>query len=263
MLLSISPKNEIQKITRFLKQTLRFTGFSRLIIPLSGGIDSSTVAFLAAKIIGPENILITHLPYKGINKDNDYQLIVNILKTPPQNIFTINIKPVVDLLFSKLNSNLKARNSQLINKIRFGNLMSRVRMTILYDLAKTNNSLVCGTENKSEYLLGYFTLHGDNASDLEPIIHLYKTQVIQLAKYFKIPPKIINKPPSAGLWLNQTDQSELGFSYQEADPILYYYFDKKYSPKKITSLGFPKTLVDKVLTRAKDHSFKHHFSYKI
>ena len=132
--------------------------------------------------------------------------------------------------------------------------MARVRMIILFDLAKQIGGLVCGTENKSEKLLGYFTRFGDAASDLEPISHLYKTQVYQLAKYLKIPGQIINQSPTAGLWDGQTDEGEFGFTYREADQVLHLYFDQKKSLNEIKKLGFKNT--DKIIKRLLNYQFK-------
>ncbi len=133
--------------------------------------------------------------------------------------------------------------------------MARVRMVLLFDLAKKEKALVLGTENKSEYLLGYFTRFGDSAADLEPIKNLYKTQVKALAVYLGVPKKIIDKPPTAGLWPNQTDEGELGFSYKEADKILELWHDKKWTLEKIISAGFKKELVLKIQKRVKETEF--------
>jgi NAD+ synthase len=134
-------------------------------------------------------------------------------------------------------------------------------MTILYDLARKHNALVCGTENKSEKLLGYFTRFGDEASDFEPIQHLYKTQVYQLAKYLNVPKEIVDSPPTAGLWEGQTDEKDFGFSYKEADIVLYLYFEKKNSLSEIISRGFPNA--NKIIDRARKNAFKHHLPYTI
>ncbi|MBI2190192.1 MAG: NAD(+) synthase, partial [Candidatus Levybacteria bacterium] len=135
--------------------------------------------------------------------------------------FILSIKSIVDKLAKTLGV------QPLKDSIRLGNIMARVRMILLYDLAKKHQALVCGTENRSEYHLGYFTRFGDEASDFEPIRHLYKTQVYQLASYLGVPKTVIDKKPTAGLWAEQTDEGEFGFSYKEADPVLYLYFDKK------------------------------------
>jgi NAD+ synthase len=146
-------------------------------------------------------------------------------------------------------------------QLRLGNIMARIRMTALYDLAKEHNGLVCGTENKSEFLLGYFTRHGDEASDFEPIRHLYKTQIYELGKHLNVPESIINLHPTAGLWDGQTDEGDFGFSYQEADLILNLYFDKKMALSKLTTKSYPN--FKKIIQRINRGSFKHHSPYVI
>jgi len=132
-----------------------------------------------------------------------------------------------------------------------------MRMILLFDLAKKYKALVLGTENKTEHLLGYFTRFGDSASDIEPIRHLYKTQVRKLAKYLKIPEKIIKKTPTAGLWQGQTDEREFGFSYGEADQILLLYLDQKKNVEEIVNKGIKLEQVEKVVKRLKANEFKH------
>jgi len=138
--------------------------------------------------------------------------------------------------------------------------MARLRMIFLFDTAKKNQALVCGTENKSERLLGYYTRFGDSASDLEPISHLYKTQVLQLAKYLKIPKKIITTKPSAGLWENQTDEGEFGFTYAEADQVLYLTHDRG-QDINIVKKNFPNA--EKIFKRFLDNQFKLKTPYKL
>lgn len=147
------------------------------------------------------------------------------------------------------------------DNVRKGNIMARVRMIALFDLARKLNALVCGTENRSEHHLGYFTRFGDEASDFEPLQHLYKTQVYELAKYLKVPQFVIEKTPSANLWQNQTDENELGFSYKEADCVLYLYFDTKISVKDIKAQGFENA--EKIIEFAQKNAYKHHVPYKI
>ena len=134
--------------------------------------------------------------------------------------------------------------------------MARQRMICQYALARFLNGLVVGTENLSEYYLGYFTLHGDQACDISPIAGLFKTQVYELARYLGVPNWIIEKKPTAGFWPGQTDEAELGFSYEKADPILYFYFVKNYSKEKITKMGFNSKLVNKVLERVMATEYK-------
>jgi len=131
----------------------------------------------------------------------------------------------------------------------------------LFDLAKKKQALVCGTENKTEHLLGYFTRFGDEASDFEPIRHLYKTEVLKLALYLGVPEKIINQPPSAGLWPGQTDEGDFGFSYKEADQVLELYLEKKLKLEEIEKKGFKKA--GKIIARLKQNLFKHQTPYSL
>lgn len=252
-MLEIDCQEITRKIVEFLKDEVYKAGFKKVIVSASGGVDSSTTLTLATKALGPKNILVALLPYKKINQDSDAKLVIKKLKIPRKNVFEIEISAMVNSFLLRFHP----KQGGTLAKIRLGNIMARVRMILLYDLAKREKALVCGTENKSEYLLGYFTRFGDEASDLEPIRNLYKTQVIALAKYLGVPQKIIVKPPSAGLWKGQTDEEELGFSYKIADKILYFHFDKNYPWPEIEKLGFKKEVVDKVRLRVEKNEFKH------
>ena len=134
--------------------------------------------------------------------------------------------------------------------------MARERMSILYDWALALKALVLGTSNKTEMIMGYFTKYGDGGVDLEPLGDLYKTQVKQLAKYLGVPGAILKKPPSAGLWPGQTDEGEMGISYEELDAILYYMFDKNYSTKRLLTLGFSIENIEKVKNFVKNSEHK-------
>ncbi|OGK15707.1 NAD(+) synthase [Candidatus Roizmanbacteria bacterium RIFCSPHIGHO2_01_FULL_39_12c] len=242
-------KKESEKIIKFLKAAFAKTGLKKLVIGVSGGVDSAASLYLAAKAIRPQKILIAHLYYFQPHISLIRHLCSS-LQIPPQNQLFLSIKKPVD----ELKKSLELTNQHLaINRIRFGNVMARVRMLILFDLAKKHRALVYGTENKSENLLGYFTRYGDAASDIEPISHLYKTQVFQLAKYLKLPPKVLKAKPSAGLWVDQTDEGEFGFTYQEADQVLYQYFDKKISVSVIKK-HFPNA--EKIINFSKKNQFK-------
>lgn len=248
--LSIDPVKTTVKITSFIKTTLRKVGFSRVVIGLSGGVDSSTTCFLAVKALGVDNVYSVLMPYGSLNKQGvkDAKSVIAKLKIPKQNVFLVDVKPMTDKV---------AKHDSSIDKLRRGNIAVRIRMILLFDLAKKLDALVLGTENRTEYLLGYFTRFGDEASDIEPLRGLYKTQVRQLAKYLGVPDKIIKKPPSAGMWQGQTDEKEFGFSYEAADQILFLYHEKKYSSSQIVNKGFDKKIVKKVLERVEDNDFKH------
>ncbi len=199
----------IPDIVGFLKKTFKKQNKSKAVIAVSGGIDSAVALTLLAKSLGVESIYPLFLPY-GDQSIKDSVQIAKWNKIPEQNWRTINIKPVVDLLSTTLNA----------SQIRRGNIMARTRMICVFDTAKELDALVCGTENKSEHYLGYFTRFGDAASDIEPISTLYKTQVRMAAVDLGIPEVFLTKAPSAGLWENQTDEGEMGFTYEDADRAL-------------------------------------------
>jgi len=249
-LLNINPLAETERIVSFIKTTLKQQGFGNVVIGLSGGIDSAVCLSLLEKSLAPQNIFIAHLYYFK-SEINSLKPFLKNLNIPQKNICNISIKNAVDNL--KKISGLTEKSNDY--KIRLGNIMARIRMIFLYDLAKKHNALVCGTENKSEFYLGYFTRFGDGASDFEPIRHLYKTQIYQLADYLNLPKKIVSQSPTAGLWIGQTDEKDFGFSYQEADMVLNLYLDQKKSLEEITSKNFPHG--KKIIARVSKNSFKH------
>ena len=204
-----NPAVQVSQIISFLR-----TKYDELnkdaVIAISGGIDSALGLTLLTKALGAERIMPVFLPF-GQQSVIDSWKIVEFNGFAKEQVKIINIEPLVTAA---------QKSCQTDNKARLGNLMARARMMILYDLAKAKDALVCGTENKSEKYLGYFTRFGDEASDIEPIIHLYKTQVRQLAEYLNLPQEILEKEPSAGLWADQTDELELGFTYEQADLVL-------------------------------------------
>lgn len=248
--LDINPENEKNKITDFIKNTLGKQKINNVIIGLSGGIDSMTSFYLLKNALPPKNIFIAHLYYFE-NSFTDLDKVVKAAGVLSENIHYLSIKKPTDSICELLKIG--------DDKIRTGNVMARIRMIILYDLAKKYKALVCGTENKSEHYLGYFTRFGDEASDIEPIRHLYKTQVYELASYLNVPKEFIVKQPTAGLWEGQTDEKEFGFSYKEADPILYLYFEKKMSLENIKNMGFANA--EKIINFVNKNAYKHNTPY--
>ncbi|MFH1280600.1 MAG: NAD+ synthase [Candidatus Beckwithbacteria bacterium] len=247
-------KKQSEKITKFITSTFKSQGFKKGIIAVSGGLDSAVTLNLATKALGKKNTYTLELPYKRQSTSLS-NLIINHLQIPSSQRRIIKLSRSVDKLAVKLN----AKKHQL----RFGNILARTRMTCLFDQAKKLNTLVIGTENKSENLLGYYTRFGDQASDLNPISHLYKTEVINLADLLDIPKCIINQAPSAGLWADQTDEQELGFSYFKADPILKLLIDNKLSPQAVIKKGYDKTLVEKIHQRLTAVDFKSKVPYHL
>lgn len=228
-----------KKLETFILNAVKTIGRENVLVAVSGGVDSATSLTLAVRSIGRKNVYPVLLPYGKLNDQGtlDALTLVNSLSIPRKNVYKIDIKPFVDTI---LNSD------QTMDNLRRGNIMARVRMILLYDLEKKFEGIVLGTENKTEHLLGYYTRFGDEASDIEPLRSLYKTQVYQLAKYLKVPKNILNKPPTAGLWAGQTDEEEFGFSYALADEVLYLYHEKKLSRQAILKRGYDKKTINKL-----------------
>ncbi len=258
--------NETEKlIVGFIQDTFTRTNKTQAVIAVSGGIDSAVSLYLLSKALGKENIVGLMLPFAIQNMD-DSQLALDFCQISEKNRKTINIQSVVEelvglaTLFDEAQSDSDLQFDNVRQK-RVGNIMARVRMIVLYDWAAKLDALVCGTENKSEKYLGYFTRFGDQASDLEPLEHLYKTQVYELAQFMQLPERLIAKPPSAELWSGQTDENELGFTYAQADLVLQKLIDEKIPAENISLENVDPETVKKIISRVESQAFKQQVPY--
>jgi NAD+ synthase len=233
-------------LVNFLREEAGKVGFKKVVLGLSGGIDSALVAFLAAKAFGPENVLGIMMPYKSSSKESVEHAKLVIEKTGIQSK-TVEITPMVEAYFN-MNPDM--------NSLRKGNKMARERMSILFDNSAVNGALVLGTSNKTEILLGYSTQFGDSASAINPIGDLYKTQVWELSRHMGVPHELIDKKPSADLWEGQTDEQDLGYSYRMADDILYRLVDERKTLAEIEAEGFNGEIIKKIVRRMQIMQYK-------
>jgi NAD+ synthase len=244
--LSIDTKKTKQTIIRFLREESGKAGFSKAVVGLSGGIDSSLSCFLAVEAFGADNVLGICMPYKTSSPDSltDAQQVITQLGIQSK---VIPITAMADALIEL---------DPLMDAVRRGNIMARMRMIVLYDQSAVYHGLVIGTGNKTEALLGYTTLYGDSACALSPLGDLYKTQIRQLAREMGIPERIIAKPPTADLWKGQTDEGELGFTYAEVDQVLHLLVDENLPPGECIKAGYSMEFIQRAIDRMQANEFK-------
>jgi len=246
MSIEINGPFAVKILTTFIKEELAKFGFTRGILGLSGGLDSTVCATLAARALGPKNVIGLIMPYgQSYPRDvEDAKMAARRLKIKAP---VIDIAPMVDAYFMKYPTD---------SRVLRGNKMARERMSILYDHSVRENALILGTSNKTELLIGYGTIHGDMACAINPLGDLYKTQIRQLAAYLKVPKAILAKRPTAGLWPGQTDEGEIGLTYADVDKILYALVDERTSAKEAIARGFKKKQVKKIMAMIKASEFK-------
>ncbi len=230
----------------FIRNEVRKVGFERVVVGLSGGVDSALSAALACLALGPENVLPILMPYRTSSSasEADARVVCERLRMTPT---LVDISPQVDAYFERFPDADRGRR---------GNKMARERMTILYDMSWAHGALVIGTSNKTELLLGYGTLFGDMASALNPLGDLYKTQVFALGRTVDLPEQVITKAPSADLWEGQSDEEELGFAYDRVDSLLYYLVDERRTRAELRALGFDDAFITQVSTRVMGSQYK-------
>lgn len=224
--LSIDPPAVERKILSFIKETVKKAGAAGAVLGLSGGIDSSVATSLCAKALGGDAVIGVSMPEAGVTDPQDVADARDLA-----NKLGIKFK-LVDITPAVLGIRQNLTDYKVGAQLPTANIKPRVRMTILYYYANLFNLLVVGGGNRSELRAGYFTKYGDGAVDLLPLGSLYKTQVKQLAAHLKLPNHIIEKAPTAGLWRGQTDEGELGISYEKLD-MIYAGLDLKLKPNVI------------------------------
>ncbi|CAN5298003.1 NAD+ synthase [soil metagenome] len=250
----IEPAQAVEVIIGFIRSQMDQTGFSRLVIGLSGGVDSATVAFLAARAIGADNLLAIRMPYRTSSEasETDALRVVTALGCRTERV---DITPMVDPMLALIGDPGAEVPGDELN-VRRGNVMARQRMIVLYDRSAAFDALVVGTSNKTEALLGYGTLHGDMAAALAPIGDLYKTQLRAVARELGVPEAVVAKPPSADLWPGQTDEGELGRTYESLDRALFALVDRRWSVDRCVAAGLERDLVEWVASRVARMEFK-------
>jgi len=243
--LSMDPERVAGELEEFIRARVARARAEGVVVGLSGGVDSTAVTYLAVRALGPKQVWPFILPYRTSRRDSqrDAELVAKRLRLEP---IVVDVSPQVEAYFEAIGE---------VTALRIGNKVARERMSILYDQAKARRALVLGTGNRTERLLGYTTLWGDMACDLAPLGGLFKTQVRQLAEALGAPRQIIAKAPTADLWPGQTDEGEIGVSYQTADEILYLVVDRRLTERQLQAQGYEKADIRRVrhLMRAGAH----------
>jgi NAD+ synthase len=244
--LDIHPPLVEQLLVRFLREEVAGAGFSRAVLGISGGVDSALVAALCVKAFGPKNVLGVMMPYRSSSPDSEAhaKLLAKELGIETRKI---EITAMADGYLAA---------NDVGDRMRRGNVMARCRMIVLYDQSVAFKGLVIGTSNKTEILLGYSTQWGDSASAVNPIGDLYKAQIYQLARHMGVPAPILDKAPSADLFEGQTDEGELGFTYADADRLLYAMVDERLGEDELVASGFDLQFVRRVASRIASTQFK-------
>jgi len=243
--LEIDPALTEEWLVHFIRDEMARRGFACAVVGVSGGVDSAVTAYLAAKALGPENVMGVRMPYRTSSRDSlDHaQLVIDALGIQSR---TVDISAAVD---GYLSHETEADHG------RRGNVMARMRMITLFDLAAKHRGIPLGTGNKTERLFGYFTWHADDSPPINPLGDLFKTQVWALARHLSVPDVIVSKPPTADLIVGQTDEGDFGISYAKADAILNWLLGG-YAAEELVARGFDANEVSIVKKRVASTHWK-------
>jgi NAD+ synthase len=240
-------------LVAFLREEIERTGVRRAVLGLSGGVDSALVVELAARALGAERVLAVAMPYRS-SASASLELARASAEHAGVTLEEVDVSPAADALFRS--AGVPDDPSDAAARLRRGNVLARLRMTALYDRSARDGALVLGTSNKTELLLGYGTQHGDLASALNPIGDLYKRQVYVLSERLGVPRAILDRPPSADLWEGQTDEQDLGASYDALDALLHRMVDRRYGRASLLEAGFAAEFIDAIAERVRRSHYK-------
>uniref|UniRef100_UPI004048E2D1 NAD+ synthase n=1 Tax=Aliarcobacter sp. TaxID=2321116 RepID=UPI004048E2D1 len=233
-----------QDLINFLKDEVKKTGLEKVTVGLSGGLDSAVVAILCKEAFGDK--LNCVLMPSQFSSQSSVDHALEVCKKFDIKYEIISIEPMVSAFLKNMDE----------DRLRIGNFSARMRMSVLYDVSSREKSLVVGTSNRSELLLGYGTIFGDIACAINPIGEIYKSDEFDFAKILGVPDSILNKAPSADLWEGQSDEEELGYSYKQMDDLLKIMIDEDKTKDELLKLGFHEDLIDKLNYRVKANAFK-------
>ena len=237
-------KNIKLDLIKFLKDEVEKTGLKKVTMGLSGGLDSAVVAILCKEAFG-DNLNCVLMPSQ-FSSQSSTDHAIEVCEKFNIKYEIISIEPMVSGFIKNMDE----------DRLRIGNFSARMRMSVLYDVSSREKSIVVGTSNKSEILLGYGTIFGDIACAINPIGQIYKSDEFEFARLLGVPESILNKAPSGDLWEGQSDEEELGFSYKVMDEVLKLFYDERKSKEELINLGFEEDLINKLEYRIKANAFK-------